>query len=266
VIRALKAFPTLFRIGVAETLAYRAEFLVWLLTTTLPLVMLGLWSSVANEAPFEGYKSADFVAYYLSTLIVRNLSGSWVAWQISEEIRMGTMSMRLLRPIHPFFALGASHIAAIPFRTLVMLPIAIGLLLSSGASVLTTEPVQLALIAPSIAIGWLLTFSMLFAIGALAFHITKTMAIANLYFGAYVPLSGYLMPLPLMKPAWIAKIAWFTPFPSMLYTPVRLMTAHLSSDELWMMMSAQVLWAGCMVSVALLVWHTGIKRFESVGA
>ena len=39
--RTLRALPTLLRIGVAETVAYRAEFLVWMLTTTMPLIMLG---------------------------------------------------------------------------------------------------------------------------------------------------------------------------------------------------------------------------------
>ena len=265
-IRTLKAFPTLLRVGVAETVAYRGEFLVWILTTTLPLVMLGLWTSVAEEAPFRGYTGADFVAYYLATLIVRNLTGSWVAWQISEEIRGGLLAMRLLRPIHPFIAYGASHVAAIPFRTLVTVPIAAILLLSSGASALTTEPVQLALILPSIALGWLITYSILFAIGALAFHLTKTMAIANLYFGAFVPLSGYLMPLPLMKPAWIATFASYTPFPSMLYTPVRLMTAHLERGELRTMLLAQVGWMAAMVVLALWLWRSGLKRFEAVGS
>ena len=56
--RTLRALPTLLRVGVAETVAYRAEFLVWILTTTLPLVMLGLWTSVAAEAPFRGYTSS----------------------------------------------------------------------------------------------------------------------------------------------------------------------------------------------------------------
>ncbi len=265
-IRTLKALPTLLRVGVAETVAYRAEFLVWILTTTLPLVMLGLWSSVASEAPFAGYRSADFVAYFLATLIVRNLTGSWVAWQISEEIRGGVLAMRLLRPIHPFIAYGASHVAAIPFRTLVTLPIAVVLLISSGASALTTETLQLALIVPSIALGWLITYAILFAIGALAFHFTKTLAIANLYFGAFVPLSGYLMPLPLMKPAWIATFASYTPFPSMLYTPVRLMTAHLETGEVGRMLLTQVGWATAMTVLALALWRSGIKRFEAVGS
>jgi hypothetical protein len=40
--------------------------LVWILTTTLPLVMLGLWTRVAAEQPFQGYTPAAFTAYYLS--------------------------------------------------------------------------------------------------------------------------------------------------------------------------------------------------------
>lgn len=179
--RTLRALPTLLRIGVAETVAYRGEFLVWILTTTLPLVMLGLWTSVAEEARFRGYSSADFVAYYLSNLIVRNLTGSWVAWQVSEEIRLAAMSMRLLRPLHPFVAFAASHLAAIPFRSVVVLPVAVALLVSSGTSALTTEALQLALLVPSLALAWIITFSVMFMIGAIAFFVTKTMALLNLY-------------------------------------------------------------------------------------
>lgn len=263
--RTVRAFPTLLRVGVAETVAYRAEFLVWILTTTLPLVMLGLWTSVAREAPFQGFTSARFVAYYLATLIVRNLTGSWVAWQISEEIRLGQMSMRLLRPLHPFVAFAASHLAAIPFRTLIALPIAVILLISSGASALATEPVQLGLVLPSIALAWLITFAMMFAIGSLGFFITKTMAIANTYFGLYVPLSGYLMPLAMLTPAWLAKAAYFTPFPSMLSTPVELMTRSLPRDELVHLLGAQVGWAAAAIAAALVIWRVGLKRFEAVG-
>src|SRR5690349_15432405 len=105
--------------------------------------MLGLWTSVARGGPFKSYSSADFVAYYLASLIVRQLTGNWVAWQISEEVRSGAMAMRLLRPLHPFLAYAASHAAAIPFRSIIALPVALVLLASSGASALTTDPVQL---------------------------------------------------------------------------------------------------------------------------
>jgi ABC-2 type transport system permease protein len=262
--RTLRAIPTLLRVGVAETVAYRAELFVWILTTTMPLVMLALWTSVAREAPFREFTSEDFIAYYLAVLIVRNLTSSWVAWQMSEEVRMGTMSMRLLRPLHPFVALAVSHVAAVPFRSLVALPIAAVLLLGSGASALTREPLQLALIVPSLALAWLITFSLMFALGALAFFVTKTMALLNLYFLLFSLFSGYLLPLPLL-PGWVARIAEVLPFRYMLSVPVELMTRSQGGGELLALMLGQLGWAAASVTGALWLWRLGIKHYEAVG-
>ncbi len=262
--RTLRALPTLLRVGVAETVAYRAEFLVWILTTTLPLVMLGLWTSVAETEAFKGYSSSAFVAYYLANLIVRNLTGSWVAWQISEEIRLGAMSMRLLRPLHPYVAFAASHLAAVPFRSAVVMPIAVVLLVSSGASALTTEPLQLALLVPSLALAWIITFNVMFMIGSLGFFVTKTMALLNLYFGLFSLLSGYLLPIPLLPPV----IRWFAewmPFRYMLSAPIELMTVSLdAADAAWIIV-AQIGWAIATLVLALVVWNRGVKKFEAVG-
>lgn len=263
--RTLRTLPTLLRIGVAETVAYRAEFLVWVLTTTLPLVMLGLWTSVADEAPFREYTSADFVAYYLSVLIVRNVTGSWVAWQISDEIRTGLMAMRLLRPVHPFIVFTANHLAAVPFRTVVSLPIAVILLFSSGASALATEPLQLAMLVPSLVLAWMVTFNVMFAIGSVGFFATKTMALLNMYFGLYSLFAGYLLPIDLL-PAWLSKLAEVSPFRAMLSAPVELMTVKLSSADVARLLGGQLAWAVVTLLAALLVWNRGIKRFEAVGS
>jgi ABC-2 type transport system permease protein len=264
-VRALRAAPTMLRIGVAETVAYRAEFLVWVLTTTLPLVMLSLWSSVAAEGPFRGYTQNDFVAYYLANLICRQLTGSWVGWQISEEIRQGTMAMRLLRPIHPFFAFAFSHIAALPFRSVIALPIATVLLISSGASSLTRDPAVLGLVLVSIGLAWVITFAFLFAIGCLAFFLTKAMALMNLYFGLFSLLSGYLMPLDLM-PAWLGRIAAWSPFRFMLSAPVELLVKPMSHGAAAELVGKQAIWAVALIALAFGVWNRGVKRFEAVGS
>ncbi len=262
--RTIRAIPTLLRIGVAETVAYRAEFLVWLLVTTLPLVMLALWTSVASEGPFRGYSSDAFVAYYLSGLIVRNVTGSWVGWQISEEIRLGTMAMRLLRPLHPYIAFAAIHIAAIPFRVVVALPVAAILLLSSGASSLTSEPAQLALIAPSLVLGWMINFNLVFILGTVSFWATKTMALMNVYYAMFSLFSGYLLPIPLLPPI-IGDVASVLPFRFGFSTPVELMTKHLSGEQLAIAVGGQVGWAVVTLLLALAVWRAGVRRFEAVG-
>lgn len=262
--RTVRAIPTLMRIGVAETVAYRAEFLVWMLTSTMPLIMLALWTSVAAEAPFRQYTSADFVAYYMAVLIVRNLTGNWVAWQMGEEIRMGTMSMRLLRPIHPFVAFGVTHAAALPFRSLIALPLTVILLVSSGASALTTEPLQLALVLPSIVLAWLITFGIMFALGALAFWLTQSFGIVNFYFGLWSLLSGYLLPLDMLPPP-LGQIAKWLPFHATLGAPVELMMRHLTGAQVAELFARQLGWTVISVGGALAVWRAGVKRFEAVG-
>ena len=263
--RSLRAMPALLRIGLAETVAYRAEFVIWMLTTTLPLVMLGLWTSVADEAPFRGFAERDFVAYYLAALIVRNLTGSWVVWQINEEIRSGTMSTRLLRPIHPFAGYAGTHLSAVPLRALIALPVAAIMLVTSARDVLATGALELALFAVSLAGAWVLTFAVLIAIGSIAFWIERTMGIFEIYLGVFAVLSGYLVPLALM-PRWIQAIAEHAPFRFMLSAPVEILIGRAEGAEAARLVALQLGWAAAAVVLALALWRRGIRRYEAYGA
>ena len=98
-LHTLRAFPTLMRIGFADALAYRAEFLVWVLAYTMPIIMLALWSEVAREAPVGRFGEREFQAYFLCTLMVRLVTGAWVVWEMNTEVRQGTLQKRLLRPV-----------------------------------------------------------------------------------------------------------------------------------------------------------------------
>lgn len=136
----LRAPPTLMRVGFAEAVAYRAEMLVWVLSTTMPLIMLGLWSAVAADAPVGRFDQRDFLAYFLATFIVRQLTGAWVAWQMSFEVRTGTLSMRLLRPLHPMVSYAVENVAALPLRLVVALPVALLALVLLGTKSLPHSP------------------------------------------------------------------------------------------------------------------------------
>jgi ABC-2 type transport system permease protein len=261
----LRAMPTMLRVGLAETIAYRAEMIVWILTTTMPLVMLSLWTSVADEAPFREYSQADFIAYYLAALIVRNLTSNWVAWQIGEEIRTGTLSMRLLRPVHPFTGYLSTHLAALPLRALVVTPVIAILFLTDARHVVVTDAPRLGLLVLSLAGAWLLTFSVFVALGTLAFYLEKAMALFEVYFGLFMLMSGYLIPLDLM-PWWMANAAAWLPFKYMLGTPVELLIGRLDATAAVEQVALQWAWAIGMLLVAVFSWRRGISRFEAYGA
>ena len=97
--QTLKAAPTLFRVGFMQSIAYRAEMFVWILSSTMPLVMLALFAAVAQDGPLGRFAGADFTAYFLATFVVRQYASSWTSWQMNGEVRDGTLSMRLLRPV-----------------------------------------------------------------------------------------------------------------------------------------------------------------------
>lgn len=262
----LRAFPALLRIGVSETLAYRAEFFVWMLTTSLPLVMLALWTAVAAEAPFRGYQSEDFVAYYLCALIARNLTGSWVYWHIEDEVRRGVLSLRLLRPMHPFLTYGATHLASVPLRGAIALPVAVILLVSSGSSELTRDPAQLALLVPSLALAWLLSFGIMFALGTLSFFVERAAAFVEVYFGVFAVLSGYLVPLELL-PRSLARLAEVAPFRGIIAIPVELATRpSLGLAAAAELVAFQAAWAAGILVVVSALWRRGLRRYEAFGA
>lgn len=263
--RTVRALPTLLRVGVAETIAYRAEFIVWILTTTQPFIMLSLMTFVTRTRSFGGYTQEDFVAYYLANLIVRQLTSNWVAWQMMEEIRNGTLAMRLLRPVHPFFTLLTSQLAAVPFRSVVALPIAVILLVSSGAHALPHTWWQLAVIPATIVLAWLVSFAMMFALGSVAFFLTNAFGLGDVYFGMYSLFSGYLLPLDLL-PHWIARTGEFLPFKCMMFIPLQIITRDQTPLSCLHYLGVQLAWLVGSLAFALTLWRRGMRRFESVGA
>ena len=263
--RTLGALPTLLRIGLIEAIAYRAEMVVWLLTTTMPLVMLGLWTSVADEAPFAAWASRDFVAYYLVALIVRNLTSNWVAWQLAEEVRTGTVAGRLLRPIHPFVGYLGTHLGAVPLRAAAVAPVVVIVLVSSARTVLVTAPGHLALLVLALLGAWLLTFALFLCLGTLAFFLDKPMGIIELYFGVFAILSGYLIPLPLL-PSWIQDVARWLPFRSMLGDPVAIAIGRVPVwSDAAALVAQQWAWAIGLMLVAAALWRRGVRRYEAFG-
>ena len=272
----VRAFPTLLRIGLAEALAYRAEMLVWMLTTTMPLVSMVLWQSAAQGTQLGPTKlgSAELTAYFLLTLIVRLSTSSWVLWLLTEDIRSGALAQRLLRPVHPLLGYVASQLASMPLRGALVLPLALALLWKLSQHSLTHDPAQVALFVLSLPGAWLLSFLSMTFVGLLAFYIDSAAGLFYVWVGLYTIFSGYLIPLVLL-PAWLGKLATWLPFQYMLEVPVRMLLgwpiAGGARDtvagrlEALQSLGIQYLYAGVLLLAVILLWRAGLKRYASYG-
>ncbi|HSS39185.1 MAG TPA: ABC-2 family transporter protein [Polyangia bacterium] len=262
--RAMKAFPTLLRVGISEVVAYRAEFVVWILTTNMPLVMLALWRAVAAEGPVGRFDQRAFTAYYLGVLAVRLLTSSWVVWQLSMEIRDGTLAAKLLRPIHPVVSLAADHISAVPMRALVISPVIAILVAIAGDRLLHHDPLLVVVFAASLAGAWLLIFFTMVLMGALAFFVDSALGIFELWLGVHAILSGYLVPLEVL-PGWLRRAADVLPFRFMLAFPVDNLVGLMSRRQALSALGAQWAYVLLFGVLALRVWRAGLRRFAAFG-
>jgi ABC-2 type transport system permease protein len=262
--RAAKAFPTLLRVGVSEVVAYRAEFLVWILTTNMPLVMLAIWHAVAADGPVGRFDQRAFTAYYLGILAVRLLTSNWAVWQLSMEIRDGTLSAKLLRPIHPIFALAADHLSAVPMRAAVISPVVVILLATGWDRLLRHDPVLLLVLLASLVGAWLLIFFSMVLMGSLSFFVESALGIFELWLGVHAILSGYLVPLEAL-PRWVRGAADVLPFRFMLGFPVETLVGLLDRHEALWALAVQWGYVALFGVAALWVWRVGLRQFSAFG-
>jgi len=264
VIRALRSFPTLFRIGFYDALAYRAEVLIWTLATTMPLVMLALWTRVAAEGPVGRFTARGFAAYFLGILLVRFLCGSWVVWEMTFAIRDGSLRGRLLRPLHPFAHYAADNLAQMPLRLLVSAPIAVVLFAVAGTSGLSHDPVQWALVPVTIAGAWALTYCAMLSVATLALYLDSALTIWELWMAVGYVFSGYLVPHELL-PATLREVARWLPWRYTLALPLESMLGLVDRAETLRGLGAQTAWSAGFLLLARSLWGRGLRRYEAFG-
>ncbi|MGB3759572.1 MAG: multidrug ABC transporter permease, partial [Rivularia sp. (in: cyanobacteria)] len=91
---------TLLTVYYAYMVEYRAELILWVLTGSLPIIMMGVWTEAAEGGQF-GLSPTQFARYFLAVFLVRQLTVVWVIWEFEKEVVEGKLSPRLLQPLDP---------------------------------------------------------------------------------------------------------------------------------------------------------------------
>lgn len=264
--RAAAVLAALWRLGFAEAVAYRAAMLVWILSTSFPLISLALWVGLAREGgPIGGYGEAEFVAYFVAAFLVRQLTACWVVWDLERSIRLGEISVLLLRPVHPIVHHLMTSLAALPVRLVLALPLALGVLVFSSGAAIAGDPLRLLLLGPALVGGWLLNFAIQASVGALAFWWDRSSSLYEIWSGLFVVLSGYLVPTSLL-PEWLAPAVRVLPFHAILGFPVELLVGSLELGEAASMLALQWSWVALAWLLQAFTWRRGIRAYGAFGA
>ncbi len=260
----LRAMRALLAVTIAEFAEYRALTFIWMLAGTLPIIMMFVWIGAAGTGEVAGYDAADFARYFMLAFLTGQLVQVWVIWSLDEQIRLGRMSILLVRPIDPFWALVAHNLIGNGTRLPIALAVtAIDLALGGAFTGLPWH--RLPLFALSLAGAWMIAFNLNYALGLLSLWTDRAIALEGWYYVVSTVLAGELFPLDLL-PADLRAVVDCTPFPYIVNVPVEIMTGGMTLDEAATALAIQLLWALAFIAAHRLLWRLGLRRYGAVGA
>ncbi len=265
--QVLNKSRVLLEVWFSHMSAYRAEIVIWILTGSVPLIMLAVWIGQAQAAggAIGEFTPQRFTAYFLAAWMSQQLIVSWVSWELDFQIRQGTLSPKLLRPLDIFWEHWFAHVAERFIRIPIMLVVVIaGILLVPGTQITPDLPHAVVYFI-SIQLGWLIRFQIAYCIGLLAFWFDQATAVDELYFVIAAFLTGAFAPLELYPPAVRAIIEWL-PFPYTIYYPVQILNGSIGWDVIGRILLIQIGWGVAFVGIRRLLWRQGVRRYGAVGA
>ena len=263
-----KIFQRLWQVNWAEQWQYRANLIMYLLYWLVsPIIYLAVWTSIAqSKGSVNGFTANDFVTYYMTLLVVDQITSNIVIHTFAYKVQDGSLSGELIRPIHPM--LTNALVNNIAFKALTILgfiPVWIILffLYKPDYSHLTLTGILVAL--PAMIMGFLVGFLLSAAITSLAFWTTRVYSIHEFYYAMILLFSGQFVPLPLM-PKLIQDVAQYLPFQLLIYFPIQLILGKLSSAQIIQGYVVGTIWLVVAISIFTWIWRNGVKRFSAVGA
>jgi len=249
-------------VSYADMMEYRAEILLWILSSIMPFVLMGVWMQASLNGTL-GMGPTDFARYFLCVFMIRQLTLVWVIYDVENHVVQGTLSPRLLHPVDPFWRFFCDHLAErlarMPFLALVT-----GVFFALYPASWWWPGLRSVLLATlCLVVAFLLRFIMQYAFAMVAFWSERANAIEDLWFFAYLFLSGYLAPMTLF-PEGVRRVAEWTPFPYLIYMPTRILMGQPTDVVHGLAVSA--VWAGAFFIIYRVLWRAGLRRYSGMGA
>lgn len=262
----LRKVRAVFSIYFQDSLAYRAQAVIWILTDVLPaLVMPLVWlSAYGGRAAIAGYTPSEMVLYYLCMVTLTNFIVAHLMWDVATEIKEGQFSVYLVRPFSYFQTTLIRNLAWRVFRLVVFLPmLVIGVWIY--APHLTQARFEWGITFwLSLLMGHLLSFMLAYALGLLALFFQEVYSVYNVYYIPMLFLSGQLVPISVF-PEWLQAASRYLPFQYTVALPTEVLMGRVPDAVAWQGIGMQVVWTVSLYMLSKLFWRKGLLYYTGVG-
>ena len=247
--------------GFKTTSAYKSDLIGYFIGESLyNIVLIFVWRCVflyGGESTHKGFTLAEITLYLLLSGIVSFMDETDSIFILGEEIRDGSIIMRLVKPISLdksilFYELGNK----ILMLFCVFIP---SIVCVSGYVWFVYKasfPISSYLLFfVSLSLSYLLSFYFNLIFGFLSFYLLNLWGVSMMKTAIVKFFSGQVIPLFLFSPI-IEKIFSVLPMASMTYTPVMLFLGKYTSIQIVYNLGVQLFWLVFFYVACQIVWRT----------
>ncbi|MEX2170637.1 MAG: ABC-2 family transporter protein [Pirellulales bacterium] len=268
----------IFRLCVAERLAYRGDFVLGTLMRFLPIVtQIFLWTAVfaaVGSRPIAGYTRDNVVAYYLLTMVARAFSSMpGLATSIARQIRDGEIKKFLIQPIDLVsFMLIARLGHKMVYYGVAIGPFALVFYVCRDYFPGWPDPETLAAFIASLLMSFLLGFFLEATFGMIGFWFLEVSSLLFVYMLFNFFFSGHMFPLDFITgphfeklPEPLATMAYYQPLQYLAYFPAALFLGKIPADQVLPRLLVQAAWVVFFIVACRMTLAAGYRRYSGYG-
>lgn len=227
-----------------------------------------LWIAIyksSKESIMQGFTLEEMLTYVMITLIIGTVTSNDISQEISFEVRDGSISMNLIKPIN--YRLRTLFIGFgyfLFFFLSLFLPGALLVSIYALSKGIFLSPISLFFFLISIVLGTLINIYYSYIFGLLSFKFYNIWGISQVARAIIMLVSGAMIPLTFF-PEIIQRIFNLLPFSSIIYTPAMIYLNKLSYGEIGKALLMQIIWVIILIILSKFTWNRVINKLSIQG-
>lgn len=267
----LRTYLPFFKAGYQMSTAYQLDFLIWRLgDATFALVAYFLWRAVfasSTHPSLGGFTLPEMIIYVFLSFYLATLTSSWASGNIGQEIKDGSIAMRLLKPVNftltYFFEEIGAKLFQVGFMTVLMLG-GIVIFQVANPSIVPFNALNFLLFIVSSLLAYLVSYYFDLCFGFTAFIFQNLWGASNMKNTIVNFFSGSLIPLAFF-PATVASIFSLLPFASLIYTPIMIYLGRYNTQQILIALALQAFWFLFFYLLSKIIWRVVIGHLTVQG-
>jgi len=261
----MQKYFSIFSITLQEIFAYRLNMIMWRVRQIFVfLIPFFIWKAVlGGGGEIYGYSFAAIMTYLFGTTILRSLVMGSRTIDLGWMINSGSLTIPLMRPFNLFVFFFIRDLADKLFNLgFMFIELPLIYLMFHPPIFLQSDLIPIFLFSISLIFAILIYFYINIIFGSLGFWSRDVWAPRFLLMVIMEFATGAMFPLDMLPAVW-QNVLHATPFPYLLYAPLKI---YLGTDPfIYFHLVASLGWVIVLGLLSKLIWQRGIKSYEAEG-